>query len=163
MNSLPERRHTKYIKKFSKPQDEDTLTDLFVSEKRALLAQVNPLDSEAPQIDFIYGLLRHEIRDRTSRSAITNFYQLLIMTREIEESIREQKDAKQSRISMAQKGKENNKTTIRCDFCHAFGHHVSVCRKRAKQDKIPVSTVTAPNPNTLHAKQRLLPTQCKWG
>ncbi|XP_044271649.1 activity-regulated cytoskeleton associated protein 2-like [Tribolium madens] len=125
-----------YQKIFSEPQDVDTPTGLFVFEKRALLAQIHPPDSEARQIDFIYGLLRHEIRDRTTRSSITSFSQLLQISREIEESIRERSDDNKSQLSTAQKGKENRKTAGRCEFCRAFGHSIAVCRKKEKQEKL---------------------------
>jgi hypothetical protein len=78
-----------YQQVFATRQNPQTSTGLFVSEKRALLVQVNPPDTESRQIDLIYGLLRLEIRDRVPRKTIRDFRSLLDAAREVEAVMRE--------------------------------------------------------------------------
>jgi hypothetical protein len=80
-----------YQQVFASRQDDETPTGLVISEKRALLAQVNPPDTESRQIDFIYGLLRLEIRVRVPRKTIRDFTSLLDAEREVEAVMRERR------------------------------------------------------------------------
>jgi hypothetical protein len=89
-----------YQQAFATRQHAQTPTGHFVSKKRALLAQVNPPDSESRQIDLIYGLLRLEIRDRVPRKTIRDFTSLLDAAREVEAVMRE-------RISEIRVGKKH--------------------------------------------------------
>jgi hypothetical protein len=75
-----------YQQVFATRQNAQTPTGL---EKRALLVQVNPPDTESRQIDLIYGLLRLEIRDRVPRKTIRDFRSLLDAAREVEAVMRE--------------------------------------------------------------------------
>lgn len=46
-----------YLEVLASAQQNAAPTGLFIAQKRALLAQVESVDLEARQIDFIYGLL----------------------------------------------------------------------------------------------------------
>jgi hypothetical protein len=114
---------------FSNPQDAATPTGLFVSQKRALLAQIDPPDSEPRQLDFIYGLLRVNIRDRIPRSSFSTFADLLKLTREAEAIIAERSNQRANfATTTSNNGKPRNRP--KCEFCDNFGHVVSECGKK---------------------------------
>jgi hypothetical protein len=106
-------------------QDANTPTGLFIAQKRALLAQVRPPDSESRQLDFLYGLLRQEIKDKIPQTSIATFYQLLAKARDVEGTFQERKKLK------VKPNDENGRN--RCEYCHNFGHTVKDCRKKAKR------------------------------
>ncbi|CAK9809129.1 Retrovirus-related Pol polyprotein from transposon 297 [Anthophora quadrimaculata] len=130
-----------YQQVFATNQDSQTPTGLFVSEKRALLAQVNPLDTEVRQLDLIYGLLHLRIRDRVPRKTVKHFKSLLDAAREVEATFREREhiraEAQGERLdaesSKSKIGK--NKTRVKCAFCQNPGHDITVCRKKDKVEQ----------------------------
>jgi hypothetical protein len=116
-----------YQQVFASRQDDETPTGLVISEKRALLAQVNPPDTESRQIDFIYGLLRLEIRDRVPRKTIRDFTSLLDAAREVEVVMRERRSETTAETS--------KKVRVRCSYCGNKGHDITTCRKRETAEK----------------------------
>jgi hypothetical protein len=110
---------------FETKQDANTPTGLFIAQKRALLAQVTPPDSESRQIEFLYGLLRQEIKDKIPRTSIATFYELLAKLRDVEGTLQERKKEKV--------GPNDENGRNRCEYCHNFGHTVKDCRKKAKR------------------------------
>jgi hypothetical protein len=110
---------------FETKQDTNTPTGLFIAQKRALLAQVTPPDSESRQLDFLYGLLRQEIKDKIPRTSIATFYELLAKARDVEGTLQEIKKEK------VRPKDENGRN--RCEYCHNFGHTMKDCRKKAKR------------------------------
>jgi hypothetical protein len=112
---------------FETKQDANTPTGLFIAQKRALLAQVTPPDSESRQIEFLYGLLRQEIKDKIPQTSIATFYELLVLAklRDVEGMLQERKKEK------VRPNDENGRN--RCEYCHNFGHTVKDCRKKAKR------------------------------
>jgi hypothetical protein len=117
--------HRIYQMIFETKQDANTPTGLFIAQKRALLAQVTPPDSESRQLDFLYGLLRQEIKDKIPRTSIATFYELLAKARDIEGTLQERKKEK------VRPNDENGRN--RCEYCHNFGHTMKECRKKAKR------------------------------
>jgi hypothetical protein len=117
--------HRIYKMIFETKQDANTPTGLFIAQKRALLAQVTPPDSESRQLDFLYGLLRQEIKDKIPRTSIATFYKLLAKARDVEGTLQERKKEK------VRPNDENGRN--RCEYCHNFGHTVKDCRKQAKR------------------------------
>ncbi|CAK9832693.1 Retrovirus-related Pol polyprotein from transposon 297 [Anthophora retusa] len=131
-----------YQQVFATNQDSQTPTRLFVSDKRALLAQVNPPDMEARQLDLIYGLLHLRIRERVPRKTVQDFKQsLLDAAREVEATFREREniraEAQGERLDAeSSKSKiRKNKTRVKCAFCKNPGHDITVCRKKDKVEQ----------------------------
>jgi hypothetical protein len=116
-----------YQQVFATRQDDQTPTGLFTFEKRALLAQVNPPDTESRQIDFIYGLLRLEIRDRVPRKTIRDFTSLLDAARKVEAVMRERRSETTAKTS--------KKVRVKCSYCGNKGHDITTCRKRERAEK----------------------------
>lgn len=124
-----------YLEVFAKPQGRDEPTGLFVSTKRALLAQVEPQDTEERQLDFVYGLLRCEIKKRITRSLVTTFAQLLTAAREAEENLLEKAKTKPAeRPNKEDNTRPEKKSLDRCKYCRALGHTIAVCQKKASRE-----------------------------
>jgi hypothetical protein len=102
--------HRIYQMIFETKQDANTPTGLFIAQKRALLAQVTPPDSESRQLDFLYGLLRQEIKDKIPRTSIATLYELLAKARDVEGTVQERKKEK------VRPNDENGRN--RCEYCH---------------------------------------------
>ncbi|KAJ3645714.1 hypothetical protein Zmor_023353 [Zophobas morio] len=115
-----------YQEVFATAQDANTPTSHFISKKRALLAQIDPPDSETKQMDFIYGLLKIEIRDRVPRRTVATFTELITAARQVEATLQEVRKQKTD-----EEGAKQKKT--KCEFCHNYGHDVTVCRKKHQQ------------------------------
>jgi hypothetical protein len=79
---------------FETKQDANTPIGLFIAQKRALLAQVTPPDSESRQLDFLYGLLRQEIKDKIPRTSIATFCELLAKARDVEGTLQRERRRK---------------------------------------------------------------------
>lgn len=131
-----------YQEVISVKQDANTTTDIFVAKKRALLAQI-PHPGPGPegqQIDFVFGQLRLEIRDKLSRDKLETFDQLLEKAREIERNLAEKKGSQpEQNVIQPKQGKTtHNKPTKRCSYCRLNGHTVEVCRKKAKAEAAEV-------------------------
>jgi hypothetical protein len=112
---------------FATRQDAQTPTGLFISEKGALLAQVNRPDTESRQIDFFYGLLRLEIRERVPRKTIRDFTSLPDAAREVEAVLRERRSETTAETS--------KKVRDKCANCGNKGHDITMCRKRERAEK----------------------------
>ncbi|KYB29879.1 hypothetical protein TcasGA2_TC034535 [Tribolium castaneum] len=121
-----------FLEIFGEPQPEGMPTDRYVTIQRDRLAQMTRHLDEEWQIDVVYGLLRHKIRDKIPRSDIGSFNELLNRARAIEEN------EKESAAGPVKSQKTNGTTTVkanggknraRCSFCRAFGHDVGECRK----------------------------------
>nr|XP_034192202.1 activity-regulated cytoskeleton associated protein 2-like [Osmia lignaria] len=84
-----------YTEVFRTAQDPKVPTDLFISKKRALLAELPELPTESVQIDMLYGLLRFHLRERISGESITSFTDLVNRAREIEKL---EKEAQQQNL-----------------------------------------------------------------
>ena len=113
-------------------QKKDTLTEIFVAEKRALLADLPaPGHTEQQEIDLVFGQIRFEIREKLSREAIESFDDLLGKAREIERNLGERAEEKQTFkvVESTPKGK------TRCNYCRLPGHTSDVCRKRQKAEQ----------------------------
>jgi hypothetical protein len=136
--------HRIYQMIFETKQDANTPTGLFIAQKRALLAQVTPPDSESRQLDFLYGLLRQEIKDKIPRTSIATFYELLVKARDVEGTLQERKKEK------VRPNDENGRN--RCEYCHNFGHTMKDCRKKAKRGE-PHNR--QPNPTMLLRRQTI--------
>ncbi|CAG9116487.1 unnamed protein product [Plutella xylostella] len=115
-------------------QDSQTPTEIFVAEKRALLAQLpKPTHSDQQQIDLVFGQIRFEIREKISRNSISSFDELLMKARDIERNLSERDDA--STVESKQDYKQK-KARSRCNFCRSFGHTYEICRKRLRADEM---------------------------
>jgi hypothetical protein len=86
--------HRIYQMIFETKQDANTPIGLFIAQKRALLAQVTPPDSESRQLDFLYGLLRQEIKDKIPRTSIATFCELLAKARDVEGTLQRERRRK---------------------------------------------------------------------
>lgn len=104
-------------------QHQNTSTDIFLNEKRALFAQLSAVSkpTERIQLDLIYGLLHMDIRQAVSRDTINSFDMLIEKARAAENLMKERDNSKTD--------KPKNRDT-RCAFCNIRGHTEDVCRKK---------------------------------
>ncbi|KAJ3658059.1 hypothetical protein Zmor_009825 [Zophobas morio] len=120
-----------YLDVFATKQDQRTSTGLFVSQKRALLAQVEPADTESRQLDMVYGLLKWDIRSRVPRKMLHNFAQLLAAANEIEMQA-QSRNIERGAVPTTAPAPPRNDKRARCEFCRHVGHETSACRKRQR-------------------------------
>lgn len=70
--------HWIYQMIFEMKQNANAPTGLFIAhQKHTLLAQIMSPDSASRQLDFLYGLLRQDIKDKIPRTRIATFCELL--------------------------------------------------------------------------------------
>lgn len=125
-------------------QEENELTEVYISKKRALLAQLpGPAHTETQQIDMIYGQLRYRIREKMPRENVKTFDQLLKAARGVERLLMEKQPSSAVATTENIHGKENEKPKkVRCAFCRMPGHTVDVCRKKQNSDANTAVTST---------------------
>ncbi|XP_026475571.1 activity-regulated cytoskeleton associated protein 1-like [Ctenocephalides felis] len=107
--------HNVYIDFFRTRQDKKVSTDLFVCQKRALVAQLPYGISTNMQIDMLYGLMRMRIRKRIPRTTINTFDELFQRARDVEANIFEAEMGESNPV-------ERRKT---CSFCGNIRHTVT--------------------------------------
>ena len=76
-----------YLQLFSTPQEEGTMTDRFICDKRSLLAQFRPIHDEATQLDMVYALMIQRVKKHIRRNAVTTFKELIDESRTVEATI----------------------------------------------------------------------------
>uniref|UniRef100_A0A6P7GMQ9 Activity-regulated cytoskeleton associated protein 1-like n=1 Tax=Diabrotica virgifera virgifera TaxID=50390 RepID=A0A6P7GMQ9_DIAVI len=136
--------HQVYVDIFNNKQQSNETIDEFVTQKRALLAQL-PLNrhDEQTQLDLIYGLLSLHIRKEVPRDKITTFSELLDKGRQCEEI---RKEAIPDKGIDEKQGTSTKRKPARCGFCHFKGHTTDVCRKRqTKENEKHPGTDKAPD------------------
>lgn len=114
-----------YRELFSQEQSHDENTDIFISKARALLAHLpaEPAVHETTQLDMVYGLLHHRIRERVPRDRIKTFMELIEATRVVEQTLFHKKNSNPVQA---------NKKKLQCTYCKNYGHSKDECRKAAK-------------------------------
>ncbi|CAD7013967.1 uncharacterized protein LOC101450039 [Ceratitis capitata] len=114
-----------YLEIFSRKQDERTAIDVFIYQKRALLAQLPAgRHDECAELDLIYGLLNIKYRRHIQRQDVQTFRQLLEQGRIIEHNNLEYDTQQLIQATKRQK---------RCSFCNFRGHNYEECRKRRNE------------------------------
>lgn len=78
-----------YREIFSREQNIDEPTEMFVCCIRAMVAQLPYTLSTEAQLDMIYGLLHKKIRKRLTRQEFSNFDEFLKRTRDLERSLQD--------------------------------------------------------------------------
>lgn len=117
-----------YIEIFKEKQAEGVPTDVFLNAKRALLATLpTGSHSEEQQINLLFGLLRHQIRERLQRNDVNTFEQLIQKARNIEEVLAEGRNCTQKQPAAS----ANNTSIVQpnCTICNKPGHSKDVCWK----------------------------------
>lgn len=143
--------HRIFKELFSREYKEDTPSDIFICEARALLSKLSYAVSlpETVQLDMVYGLLAYPIRKEVPREKFNTFSELLDLAREAEET-------------RAEKPKENDvksektlkqETRPRCKFCKNFGHVVEDCSSLQKKQGTAPSKGTATVPSKLEKNE----------
>lgn len=151
-------------------QGETELTEIFVSKKRALFAQLpEPAHPESQQLDMIYGQLRFKIRSKMPRNTITTYDDLLKSARAVERLLIEKQPRTKPQTSSEEPVLNENPKKVRCGYCRFVGHTAEVCRKKAREQQgkatEKASTVTHPipvKPSTSVTTQAPSPTQPKF-
>ena len=128
---------------FKEKQSPTTPTDLFITVKRSLFAELETSVSQTTQIDMVCGLMRIELRERMEKADIKMFDDLLKKARHVEDDLLENKKDFVS----------NNKGKQRYQFCRALGHSATECRKKKAQAQSPPSTNKATNEMKLVQRQ----------
>ncbi|KAI5631014.1 hypothetical protein NE865_16275 [Phthorimaea operculella] len=121
--------HDVYQQLFSDRQGETENIDSFLCRKRALLGMLPAKrHKEEEQIDFLYGLLKVDIRKKIARTDIKTFNDLIEKARHLEslETPADAPSSTSSNFTSKYKGK-------RCLFCLKRGHMIEECRKRLAQ------------------------------
>lgn len=131
--------HQVYMEVFRSTQTERTPTDVFVSQRRALLAELATPHPEHVQIDMVYGLLRFHLRERIPRESVTGFMDLVRRAREIEAL---EKEARQQMPDVPKERRDGQrwKERLRCGICRKPGHAAEDCRSK----KMPPGPRTEP-------------------
>lgn len=134
--------HLVFREIFSREQNFDESTELFVCRIRALIAQLTYLLQEEIQLDMIYGLLHRKIKKRLPRNKFSTFKELLENSRDIEASLQESSTAKERTDFEKIQPKEAKKSFAfekkirpRCAYCKNFGHEKDSCRKLKKESE----------------------------
>lgn len=128
--------HRIFRELFSREQKEDTPTDIFVCEARALLAKLSYAVSlpETVQLDMVYGLLAYSIRKKVPREKFSTFSELIDLAREVEET----KAEKPKRNDVKSEKPPKQEIRPRCKYCKNFDHVMEDCRSmQKKQDTAP--------------------------
>lgn len=119
-----------YLDIFNEKQADGCAIDVFICEKRALLAQLpEGRHDEEAELDLVYGLLNIKYRKYISRQDVKTFKELLEKGRLIEYNTVEDEEAQKERE--AQKDEvHGHRPRRRCTFCNYRGHNAEDCRKR---------------------------------
>lgn len=120
----------------------DTKTEIFISNARALIAQLPYVMEEKISLDMVYGLLSRRVRERIPRCDVNTFDELLVKTRSIEMSLDE--DLTKSAVT-TEAHFQSKINRIRCAYCKIFGHHINDCKKKQKLVEKP--NTSGPNVN----------------
>ena len=81
-----------YLEIFEDSQKHGELTDMFISRKQALLAQLpKPTLPESVKLDMVYGLLHQDIKKDVHRENIHSFDELIQMAQTVEMRLIEKK------------------------------------------------------------------------
>lgn len=106
-----------------KKQKDDTLTEIFIAEKRALLSELpSPGHNEQQEIDLVYSQIRFAIREKISRESITSFDVIWV---------RKQKKNKYAK-RMLQQAAQNQSYDV---IFVGYQDTIDVCRKRIKAEQ----------------------------
>lgn len=117
-------------------QAETELTEIFVSKKRALFAQLpEPAPPESQQLDMIYGQLRFKIRSKMPRNTIITYDDLLKSARAVERLLIEKQPRNKAQSTTEQPNDTPLPKKVRCGYCRFVGHTAEVCRKKAREQQ----------------------------
>ncbi|CAK9811642.1 Activity-regulated cytoskeleton associated protein 1 [Anthophora quadrimaculata] len=122
-----------YAEVFSTKQEDHVATDIFVAQKRALLAELPHNHTEEVQLDMVYGLLKLRIREKISRCSVYSFQELVSKARTLEALEAEAREYQQT-IKTKEPVASNKKIT-RCSFCRKNGHTFEECRRRKNTEE----------------------------
>lgn len=122
--------HLVFREIFSREQEENETTELFVCHMRSLIAQLPYELPEQAQIDMIYGLLHRRIRKRVTRTEVNTFENLLSRTRDVEASYKEVIRGQSNVVKDNLVVKPTKKLRPKCNFCRKIGHLEEECRKK---------------------------------
>ncbi|KOB68157.1 Retrovirus-related Pol polyprotein from transposon 17.6 [Operophtera brumata] len=115
--------HEIYVDFFSDTQGESEDIDTFVCRKRLLLGMLpSKRHKEDEQIDFVYGIMKLDLRKKIARSDIKSFSELLEKARNVE--------ALEKQPTPSTSTSLDDKRLKRCSYCSKIGHSSTVCRKR---------------------------------
>ncbi|CAK9806345.1 Activity-regulated cytoskeleton associated protein 1 [Anthophora plagiata] len=120
-----------YAEIFGSKQDAETATDTFITQKRALLADLPYQQPEEAEMDMIYSLLRVQLREKIPRDSVRTFDELIGKARSLEEIEKEINRARQQKETRtAPKKPQPDEIQSRCSHCRMRGHTIEECRRR---------------------------------
>lgn len=136
-----------YRELFSREQENNEKTDIFVSKCRSLLSRLpeNTKLTESDQLDMVYGLLNRRIRKKLARESIKTFNDLITISRSVEAIIMESTQKLAPTISPSTQNlttetltQLTKKNKVQCRFCRNYGHIKEECRKLTRlREEIP--------------------------
>ncbi|XP_049886619.1 uncharacterized protein LOC126381132 [Pectinophora gossypiella] len=121
--------HDIYIELFATTQGKNETIDEFLCQKRALLGLLPPKrHKEEEELDFVYGLLRSDLKKVIARTDVKTFQQLLDKARH-QESLAKNDEILPSSSNMPPPPPPT-RGNKRCAYCSKKGHVLENCRKR---------------------------------
>ncbi|XP_049882138.1 uncharacterized protein LOC126378061 [Pectinophora gossypiella] len=121
--------HDIYIELFATTQGKNETIDEFLCQKRALLGLLPPKrHKEEEELDFVYGLLRSDLKKVIARTDVKTFQQLLDKARH-QESLAKNDEILPSSSNMPPPPPPT-RGNKRCAYCSKKGHLLENCRKR---------------------------------
>ncbi|KAJ8930957.1 hypothetical protein NQ314_016192 [Rhamnusium bicolor] len=123
--------HQVYRELFSREQNEDEPTDIFISKCRALLSYLpkSPAVHESTQLDMVYGLLHYCIKKRIHRNSIDTFKDLIEAARDAEQTFEKKSTTAESKLNLSHS--QTRKPRNQCSYCKNYGHLKEECRRLA--------------------------------
>ncbi|XP_073958417.1 uncharacterized protein [Choristoneura fumiferana] len=146
-----------YLRLFEDQQGDCEPIDSFLCRKRALLGMLpTKRHKEEEQIDFVYGLLKMEVKKKIARSDIKSFADMIDKARHLE-SLEKNEKPQPSTSRETEAPFSKKKPGIKCLFCKRKGHIIDHCRMRLAQ----LSKVDGQSSTTTDATQSSITTLSK--
>ncbi|CAK9799791.1 Activity-regulated cytoskeleton associated protein 1 [Anthophora quadrimaculata] len=116
-----------YAEIFASKQEEHCPTDIFIAQKRALLAELPRKHTEEVQIDMLYSLFKIRTREKILRCSIESFDELINKARALEALEEESRDQQEFPSKPAPPA---SRKISRYSICRKTGHSHEECRRR---------------------------------
>jgi hypothetical protein len=152
-----------YAEIFSAKQDEYISTEMFIRQKRELLAQLPQPHPEEVQLDMIYSLLKQKIQTKVPRNSVFSIDQLIQAANNVERKKSNRRIQKyvnfdfgdmkpvlksKEKCSHCRKSRQSNMENLNMDCYKCDSRQDKRSKRRKAEEKIPVhAPLQGFNPN----------------